>query len=477
MSKEFLFYDIETTGLNKAFDQIVQFAAIRTDTNLNEISRHEFFITLNPDIVPAPHALITHRIPISEIQKGKNEYETILEIYNLLNTPNTISLGYNTLGFDDEFLRFSFFRNLLPPYNHQFANGCSRADIYPMTVMYYLFSNDSLKWPIKNGKVSLKLENLNTENNITQGTAHNAMVDVEVTLALAKKMKTSNQKMWDYVLGYFNKETDIQRVSKLDIAFTINNHSFREGIVIDGSFGADSKFQSVALSLGSHNHYKNQSLWLRLDANDLHQTNKDNIAESTWVIRKKPGEPGIILPTLDRFLGHIEPKRQELIQSNLKWMNHNQTILQDIIDYHRDFTYPRIENIDPDAALYQMGFLSPQESQLSEKFHKAKVEEKVNLLDEFQNPILRELAIRIIAQTNVELLSSTDKSLYDEYLQACHHPNNQLVIDYKGNRKFSSENAFADISAIENSNEPDEEQRKILNELKAYIKSLEAIYA
>ena len=40
MKKTYLFYDIETTGLNKAFDQVLQFAAIRTDKQLNEIDRY-----------------------------------------------------------------------------------------------------------------------------------------------------------------------------------------------------------------------------------------------------------------------------------------------------------------------------------------------------------------------------------------------------------------------------------------------------
>jgi len=41
MKKTYLFYDTETTGLNKSFDQVLQFAAIRTDLDLNEIERHE----------------------------------------------------------------------------------------------------------------------------------------------------------------------------------------------------------------------------------------------------------------------------------------------------------------------------------------------------------------------------------------------------------------------------------------------------
>ena len=47
MNKTYLFYDIESTGLNPCFDQILQFAAIRTDQALNEIDRHEIRIKLN----------------------------------------------------------------------------------------------------------------------------------------------------------------------------------------------------------------------------------------------------------------------------------------------------------------------------------------------------------------------------------------------------------------------------------------------
>ena len=41
MDDTFLFYDIETTGLSRAFDQILEFAAIRTDLDLNEIERFQ----------------------------------------------------------------------------------------------------------------------------------------------------------------------------------------------------------------------------------------------------------------------------------------------------------------------------------------------------------------------------------------------------------------------------------------------------
>ena len=54
----FVFYDLETTGISPAYDQPLQFAAIRTDLNLNEIERVEFRCRLAPHILPAPQALI-----------------------------------------------------------------------------------------------------------------------------------------------------------------------------------------------------------------------------------------------------------------------------------------------------------------------------------------------------------------------------------------------------------------------------------
>ena len=56
MTASYLFYDIETTGLNKAFDQVLQFAAIRTDPELNEIERHDIKVNLRPDVIPSPLA-------------------------------------------------------------------------------------------------------------------------------------------------------------------------------------------------------------------------------------------------------------------------------------------------------------------------------------------------------------------------------------------------------------------------------------
>ena len=52
-----VFLDVETTGTNTTFDQILQFAAILTDHDLKEIERFEIRSRLLPHIVPSPGAI------------------------------------------------------------------------------------------------------------------------------------------------------------------------------------------------------------------------------------------------------------------------------------------------------------------------------------------------------------------------------------------------------------------------------------
>ena len=62
MAETFLFYDIETTGLSRAYDQILEFAAIRTDAGLNEIERFSASLRLRQDVIPSPAAILVNRI-------------------------------------------------------------------------------------------------------------------------------------------------------------------------------------------------------------------------------------------------------------------------------------------------------------------------------------------------------------------------------------------------------------------------------
>jgi exodeoxyribonuclease-1 len=449
MVLSYLFYDIETTGLNKCFDQVIQFAAIRTNLQLEEIERFEYQIRLNKDLIPDPAASLTHGCSIEQLRAGYNELEAIQQIHQLLNTPGTISIGYNSLKFDDEFLRFSFYRNLLPAYTHQYANQCSRMDLYPITILFYLFQPDALNWPIHEGKISFKLEKINYENNLAVGPPHQAMVDVEATLALAKKFFKFPE-IWNYAASFFNKKLDTDRMQPL-----------REAIAIDGTFGTDANFQAPILFLGQHYHYKNQFLWLRLDK---------PIAEQTYVLRKKAGELLLILPPLPRFRNRLSEEQKQLEQENKTWLENNPEVFHQISEEHRHYKYPKIPNLDVDAALYELGFSNSYEESLYSQFHRAEPQEKLQLAKKIPSPERRKLALRIMGRHHYEYLSSEEKQEFDQYLSRIFsEKSEELFLDYKGKTKRNASSVLTQIAELKQQNSYTAEQLNMLEELSQYI--------
>jgi len=79
----FVFYDTETTGTDIWFDQILQFGAIRTDDDLNEVDRFEIRCRLLPHVTPSPKALeVTGVDPLSLLATElPSDYEAISEVH------------------------------------------------------------------------------------------------------------------------------------------------------------------------------------------------------------------------------------------------------------------------------------------------------------------------------------------------------------------------------------------------------------
>lgn len=470
MAKTYLFYDLETSGIHKCFDQIMQFAAIRTDKQLNEIERHEFLVKLNPDTIVDPEALIVHHIPLEKANsEGVSEYEAVQKIHALINVPDTVSVGYNTLGFDDEFLRFSFYRNLLSVYTHQFANDCYRMDLYPLVAAYYLYDHERIAFPTKDGKPSLKLELLNEANQLVlEGRAHDALVDVEVTVALARKLK-SNEPMWRFLEDGFKKKHDQRQAEKFKGGLTIKDTFYQQAIMVNGRFGVDNQYHAPVLNLGQHRHYKNQTCWLRLDLPELRETTIETISEHTWVMKKKWGEPPILLPALARFVKKLGEARINEIKENKKWLMENPDMFLAIVEDTLEYTYPKVDGVDIDAALYTSGFLAPWEERLCQQFHGATLEAKANMLPKFEGD-LQTRALRLLGRLSPEHLPTEFQMDFHHYLeQIASFDEADLLLDFRGNKRRSVPESFEKIQTLKEERELSDEQLALLDELEEYI--------
>lgn len=465
----YLFYDLETTGLSKAFDQVLRFAAIRTDELYREIDRTIIHIKLHPDIVISPEAMIVNRISISDATQGTCEYEAMGRIHRLLNEPGTTSIGYNSLGFDDEVLRFSFHRNLLPPYTHQWDKGCHRMDLLPITTAFRLYKPDVIDWPAEENKATLKLEDLSAANQLTEGPAHDAIIDVEAVLELTRRL-SKEEEMWNYLIGYFNKETDRLRIENLPVAFGSRSGDHQTGLMVGSGFGHDLAYQVPVITIGDSIPYGNQTLWLRLDLPQLRETTPDTVEENTWVIRKKLGEPDLILPPYERYWQSLGKERRAIARENQQWLETHPEIFQQIIAYHREYAYPVIPDLDPEAALYQLGFLSRKEQELCRKFHSASLEEKVNRIDEFPGPATRQLASRILWRNYPDDLSRKRVKDFKRHMRRANpKSDDDALLDYKGDKRKTPAGALADITRLKKERDLDQEQLSLLDELADYL--------
>ena len=472
----YLFYDLETTGLNPAFDQILQFAAIRTDEAFREMERHELLVQLRPDVIPSPGAMLAHGIPIVKTLSGISEYEATQKIHALLNQPGTISLGYNTLGFDNDFLRFAFHRNLLPPYTHQYANDCGRMDLLPMVIIYWLYKSAVLRWPEVDGRVSLKLEHLKEANRLADGLAHDALVDVQACLELAKRLAREKD-IWSYLGDYFNKSDDLSRINKLPPLSDALPDSYKFGLVVDIDFGYKNNFQVPVLSLGHSLRYSNQSLWLRLDQPNLLETTAETVGETTRVIRKKYGEPGLLLPPYERYLAKIDSERARILEENQTWLVEHPELLETISRYYREYAYPEVAEIDADAILYQMEFFSDADEELCRQFHSVSLSEKINMVDNFASPVARELARRILFRNYSHGLSDIFKAALQNFMNKINPESSKEALrDYKGNKRLTPARALLQIKKLRDDDTLMDSQRTKLGELEAYLRSRFTIY-
>ncbi len=68
---QFVFYDVETTGLDRDFDQVIQIALVRTNAQfeIEDPKRdvHRWRCRRLPWLVPSPSALLTTRAPNSRL--------------------------------------------------------------------------------------------------------------------------------------------------------------------------------------------------------------------------------------------------------------------------------------------------------------------------------------------------------------------------------------------------------------------------
>ncbi len=420
-----LWHDYETWGADTRRDRPAQFAAIRTDLELNIIGEPiEFYCELANDYLPAPQAcFVTGLTPQKVNRLGMPETQFIEKINDLFSQPNTTVAGYNNIRFDDEITRQTLYRNFQDPYAREWQNGCSRWDIIDLVRTCYALRPEGITWPTNDeGVVSFRLELLTAANNIAHEGAHDAISDVIATIEMAKLIKTKQPKLFDYV---FNLRRKAQVSKQFDLV------NFTPLVHISSKIPAASGCSTYIAPIAYHPVNKNAMVCvnLNMDLSPLLELSAQEISERMYTKRSDLGDLlpialklihinkcPVIAPakTLTKEAADQHGIDRGLCRKNLDLLIANPQLRETVTQvYQIQSDHP--EETNPDLMLYSGGFFSHHDKDAMERLRQTPPEQLPAIDFNFEDKRLNEMLFRYRARNFPLTLSQSEQQRWNDY--------------------------------------------------------------
>lgn len=474
-SHTFLWHDYETFGTSVRRDRPAQFAALRTDANLNEIGE-PVMLYCQPanDFLPDPQAcLITGITPQLCLEKGLPEYQFAAAIEQLLSAPGTIGVGYNTIRFDDEITRFMFWRNLIDPYAREWQNDCGRWDLLDVVRTAYALRPEGMVWPSKpDGAASFKLTDLSSANGLLHEAAHDALSDVRATIALARLIKTTQPRLFDFCFGLHRKD----RVAA-ELGLPTAPASARPFLHVSGMFPAERGCLALMWPLAMHPANKNELIaWdLAHDPRALAGMNADEIRLRLFSKREELPDGVTRLP-----IKSVHLNKSPMVMGNLRTLSpamaqrwglkvdeqlQNAALAQGLPDmsgiWPEVFKRPKDPTPDVDQDLYG-GFIGNADRRRLNQLRGLSGEKLADARTVFDDARLPELVFRYRARNFPASLSVAESTRWEEHRA-------ERLFDGEGGAR-TLEALSAEIDALSES--VDERGEEILGALYDYAEMI-----
>lgn len=419
-------HDYETFGTDPQRDRPAQFAGVRTDLDFEVVDDPVcVFCKIPDDYLPQPEACVITGITPQQVDAdGLCEAEFTKRIHAQLIQPNTCTLGYNSLRFDDEVTRNILYRNFYDPYAREWQNGNSRWDLIDVVRAARALRPEGIVWPDNaEGRPSFRLEDLTRANGIAHTGAHDALVDVYATIALAKLLKTVQPKLFDFLWQHRGK------AKALDLLAV---GSFTPVVHISGMYPALGHCLAVVLPLGKHPANANEIMVYDLSVDPepllslpiaeirqrLFTATADlpegvaRIAIKTVHINKCP----VLAP-----LNVIRPQDAVRLGLDLKQcLDHCEQIkvaiglTEKLTAVYSNRGYAETLD-DPDLALYSGGFLNETDKRTLAKIVTTSPEQLAGAVFNFNDKRLSEMLFRYRARNFPETLSQDESAQWREF--------------------------------------------------------------
>ena len=464
---KYVFYDLETTGRSPQWDQIIQLAAIITDTHLNIVDKINISCRLKSSCVPDPEALLVNKIPI------RNLYRSNFSLYQLLLTfkeridhwKPLIFIGYNSINYDEEMLRNGFFTNLLEPY-YTIKDSNTRSDLLNSVRISNFFYPNIVKSTIsENGKAIMKLDQLAPVNNITAFKAHDAMGDTYATLELAKIIHSNLPDIWINSTEKMHKKEIEKNISKAPFCY------------IESFFG---NIKCMVLSyVCLHPKYKWALCFdLKNNPKDLLDLDTDEqikfLDSSPKVIRNvKLNKSPILLPLKYKDkLDDYKLLSNETILDRHNFINNNTSFKDLIIKYYNQKTTQDDNStsqldILAEESIYKK-FISSHDNKLMEEFHRSEWKDRKHIKKQFRDERLNYFADLLFYH---EIPNELEKSTYNKISRSI----SERLLSKNKEKWLTIYDAYKKIDDLREKydNNNDIEALTILNELNEYVENME----
>jgi exodeoxyribonuclease-1 len=404
-----VFYDTETTGTEPAFDQVLQFAAIHTNSELEVIERFNIRCRLLPHIVPSPGAMRITRTPCTDLEREDlpSHYAMVQEIYKKLASwsPATF-IGYNSISFDEHVLRQAFYQTLHPPYLTS-TPGCARCDVMRLVQAASLISPTALVIPRgEDGELQFKLEGVARANGFAHVNAHDALADVEATIHLARLLKERTPNLWSDAMRFSAKAAAAYFISE-------------EPVFCASQFYFGKPYAWTLTMIGSSPENAGDLFVFDLsnDPEELAQLEEedlvDRLAAYPKPVRtiKTNAAPCLLLPDDGQAFTAAADLSAEEVERRVEWIAANDAFRERLVAAYVATKPVREPSPHVERQLYD-SFVSDADWELAWQFHAASWEDRIGILSQISDRRLRLLGKRLLFTERPDLFDDKARAAY-----------------------------------------------------------------
>jgi exodeoxyribonuclease I len=431
-------HDYETFGIDPKFDRAVQFAGIRTNEELEEIDQPlDIYCQPPRDRLPQPMAcLVTGITPQLATQKGLLETEFCRQLHEQLIVPETCSVGYNSLRFDDEVTRNLLYRNFYDPYAREYQQENSRWDLIDLARMTYALRPEGIHWPIdEEGRPSFRLEKLTTANGIGHESAHDALSDVRATIGLARLFRRQQRRLYDWLFKLRSKHQAIQYLNLIDHTAVVHS---------SGMYPSQQGCTTLVMPLLAEKINKNSILvydlqydpeeFFDLDADELNRrlfSRRDELSEgeSRLPVKSVKINKCPALAPMNTLSGEVAERLNINLDDCLRHRNKllsRKDFMRQVLKAYSATTFPPSEDVE--GALYDR-FIPDTDRQLSVQIRQMRPEALATQAFSFQDDRMPELLFRYRARNWPDSLSAVELQRWQQFCYRGVHGSDDKNID------------------------------------------------